>query len=78
MEKQLIRDFEKSFENSNLDSQKINVKKEFLNKFIKEGLPGKNLENWKNFSEEYIDVSSVSNSGLDVLKDQLVSFLSSS
>ena len=47
MEKQLIRDFEKSFENSNLDSQKINLKKEFLNKFIKEGLPGKNLENWK-------------------------------
>ena len=47
MEKQLIRDFEKSFENSNLDSKKINLKKEFLNKFIKEGLPGKNLENWK-------------------------------
>ena len=38
----------------------------------------KNLENWKNFSEEYIDVSSVSNSGLDILKDRLVSFLSSS
>ena len=38
----------------------------------------KNLENWKNFSDEYIDVSSVSNSGLDVLKDRLVSFLSSS
>ena len=38
----------------------------------------KNLENWKYFSEEYIDVSSVSNSGLDVLKDRLVSFLSSS
>ena len=38
----------------------------------------KNLENWKNFSEEHIDVSSVSNSGLDVLKDRLVSFLSSS
>ena len=38
----------------------------------------KNLENWKNFSEEFIDVSSVSNSGLDVLKDRLVSFLSSS
>ena len=47
MEKQLIRDFEKSFENSNLDSQKINLKKEFLNKFIKEGLPNKSLENWK-------------------------------
>ncbi|MDC1146155.1 GTPase ObgE, partial [Candidatus Marinimicrobia bacterium] len=28
----------------------------------------KNLENWKNFSEEYIDISSVSNTGLDILK----------
>ncbi len=37
----------------------------------------KNLENWKNFSEEYIDISSVSNTGLDILKDRLVSFLSS-
>ena len=37
-----------------------------------------NLENWKNFSEEYIDISSVSNTGLDILKDRLVSFLSSS
>ena len=38
----------------------------------------KNLENWKNFSEEYIDISSVSNTGVDILKDRLVSFLSSS
>ena len=38
----------------------------------------KNLENWKNFSEDYIDISSVSNTGLDILKDRLVSFLSSS
>ena len=38
----------------------------------------KNLEIWKNFSEEYIDISSVSNTGLDILKDRLVSFLSSS
>ena len=36
------------------------------------------LESWKNFSEEYIDISSVSNVGLDKLKDRLVSFLSSS
>ena len=54
MEKQLIRDFEKSFENLNLNSKKINLKKEFLNKFIKEGLPGKNLENWK-----YSDLSKI-------------------
>ena len=38
----------------------------------------KNLENWMNFSEDYIDISSVSNTGLDILKDRLVSFLSSS
>ena len=38
----------------------------------------KKLSQWNNFSEEYIDISSVSNSGLDNLKDRLVSFLSSS
>ncbi len=47
MEKQLINDFEKSFKNSDFDSDNINLKKEFLNKFIKDGLPSKNLENWK-------------------------------
>ena len=36
------------------------------------------LDQWKGFSEEYIDISSVSKSGLDNLKDRLVSFLSSS
>ena len=36
------------------------------------------LDQWNGFSEEYIDISSVSNSGLDNLKDRLVSFLSSS
>ena len=47
MEKQLINDFEKSFKNSDFESENINLKKEFLNKFIKDGLPSKNLENWK-------------------------------
>ena len=47
MEKQLINDFEKSFKNSDFVSDNINLKKEFLNKFIKDGLPSKNLENWK-------------------------------
>ena len=47
MEKQLINDFEKSFKNSDFDSDNINLKKKFLNKFIKDGLPSKNLENWK-------------------------------
>ena len=38
----------------------------------------KRLDQWDSFSEEYIDISSVSESGLDNLKDRLVSFLSSS
>jgi GTP-binding protein len=33
-------------------------------------------ERWSSFSEEYIDISSVSNTGLNSLKDKLVSFLS--
>ncbi len=36
------------------------------------------LDQWNNFSGEYIDISSVSEFGLDNLKDRLVSFLSSS
>tara|TARA_X000000368_G_C23010056_1_gene703075 strand:- start:152 stop:1399 length:1248 start_codon:yes stop_codon:yes gene_type:complete len=47
MEEQLKIDFEKSFKNSSFSTKNINIKKEFLNKFIKEGLPNKSLENWK-------------------------------
>ena len=47
MEEQLKNDFEKSFKNSNFSSKNISLKKEFLNKFIKDGLPNKSLENWK-------------------------------
>ena len=47
MEEQLKIDFEKSFKNSSFSTKNINAKKEFLNKFIKEGLPNKSLENWK-------------------------------
>ncbi len=47
MEEQLKIDFEKSFKNSNFSLKNINLKKEFLNKFIQEGLPNKRLENWK-------------------------------
>ena len=38
----------------------------------------KTLDQWNSFSEDYIDISSVSKSGLDDLKDRIVSFLSSS
>mgnify|MGYP001310335462 FL=1 len=47
MEEQLKIDFEKSFKNSSFSTKNINIKKKFLNKFIKEGLPNKSLENWK-------------------------------
>ena len=47
MEEQLKIDFEKFFKNSGFSSKNISLKKEFLNKFIKEGLPNKSLENWK-------------------------------
>ncbi len=47
MKEQIRIDFEKSFKNSSFSSKNINLKKEFLNKFIKEGLPNKSLENWK-------------------------------
>ena len=47
MKEQIRIDFEKSFKNSSFSSKNINFKKEFLNKFIKEGLPNKSLENWK-------------------------------
>ena len=33
-------------------------------------------KNWSNFSEDFIDISSISRDGLDFLKDKLVSFLS--
>jgi GTP-binding protein len=35
-------------------------------------------DRWSSFPEEFIDISSVSNQGLDTLKDKLVSFLSAS
>ncbi len=47
MKEQIKIDFEKSFKNSSFSSKNINLKKEFLNKFIKKGLPNKSLENWK-------------------------------
>ena len=47
MENQIITDFEKSIKNSDFNLKNLNIKKEFLDKFIKHGLPNKKLENWK-------------------------------
>ena len=62
-----------SFNDTLMDKPKlvIRTKRDTMDKV-------EDLENWNDFSEEYIDISSVSNVGLDTLKDRLVSFLSSS
>ena len=46
MEKKIIKDFEDTFKKSLLNDR-IKFKKEFLNKFIKEGFPSRKLESWK-------------------------------
>ena len=56
MEKQLRNDFEKSLKNSDFSSKDIDAKKKSLDKFIKAGLPNKNLENWK-----FSDISQIIN-----------------
>jgi len=46
MEKKIIKDFEDTFKKSLLNDR-VKFKKEFLNKFIKEGFPSRKLESWK-------------------------------
>jgi len=47
MEKQLKTDFEKIIKNSNFSKKDKELKKNYLNKFIKSGFPNRKLENWK-------------------------------
>ena len=47
MEKQLKLDFEKTFNSSNFSQKKIEIKKDFLKKFIKNGFPNREIEDWK-------------------------------
>lgn len=47
MESQLKNDFEKIVKTSGLSKKDIDIKKYYLNKFIKKGFPNKKLENWK-------------------------------
>ena len=47
MEDQLKNDFEKIITTSNFSSKDINIKKNYLNEFIKKGFPNRKLENWK-------------------------------
>ena len=47
MEKQLKTDFEKIIKNSNFSKKDIELKENYLNKFIESGFPNRKLENWK-------------------------------
>ena len=47
MTEQIKIDFEKTIKTSGLSDGDAKLKKQFLNKFIKNGFPSRKLENWK-------------------------------
>ena len=47
MENQLKNDFEKIVKTSGFSKKDIDIKKNYLNKFIEKGFPNRKLENWK-------------------------------
>tara|TARA_Y100000591_G_scaffold92208_1_gene78008 strand:+ start:277 stop:474 length:198 start_codon:yes stop_codon:yes gene_type:complete len=47
MEQKIKTDFDKFISNSNFSNQEIKLKKEALDKFLKNGFPNRKLENWK-------------------------------
>ena len=61
MEKKIIKDFEDTFKKSSLKDH-VKFKKEFLNKFIKEGFPSKKLESWK-----FSDLNQIINNNIENL-----------
>ena len=61
MEKKIIKDFEDTFKKSLLNDQ-VKFKKEFLNKFIKEGFPSRKLESWK-----FSDLNQIINKNIENL-----------
>ena len=61
MEKKIIKDFEDTFKKSLLNDL-VKFKKEFLNKFIKEGFPSRKLESWK-----FSDLNQIINNNIENL-----------
>ncbi len=47
MKEQLILDFDKIVKTLNISKKEVELKKNYLNKFIENGFPNKKLENWK-------------------------------
>ena len=47
MSEQLQSDFDKIVKTSKISKEEIQIKKDFLNKFIKRGFPNRKQEDWK-------------------------------
>ena len=47
MKDQLKLDFEKTLKNVSFSKNEIETKQNYLSRFLKVGIPGRNLENWK-------------------------------
>ena len=47
MENRLKNDFEKIVKTSGFSKKDVEIKENFLNKFIERGFPNRKLENWK-------------------------------
>ena len=54
MSEQLQSDFDKIVKNSKFSNREIQLKKDFLNKFIESGFPNRKQEDWK-----FLDISQI-------------------
>ena len=54
MNEQLQSDFDKIIKTSKISEEEIQIKKDFLNKFIESGFPNRKQEDWK-----FLDISQI-------------------
>ena len=54
MSEQLQSDFDKIVKSLKISKEEIQIKKDFLNKFIKKGFPNRKQEDWK-----FLDISQI-------------------
>ena len=62
MKEQLQIDFDKIIENSDFSEKDIQIKKDYLKKFLENGFPNRKLENWK-----FSDISQIINKNIGEL-----------
>ena len=54
MSEQLQSDFDKIIKTSKISKEEIQIKKDFLNKFLESGFPNRKQEDWK-----FLDISQI-------------------